>query len=110
MSNLPPGIAVLKRKRGEERKNINIAISKRVYLYAKERYSIPPTVEGALKYALEQDGIDCSRPHNTEVWSPPDPLDPNGKPITWGEARRQGLVNEKDELVASALGEQGAQL
>lgn len=86
---------VPKRTRGVEKKTTTLAIEKRLYLHAKDHLNIPLTTEAAFRTALESRGIDYLKPHDSEVWSLADPLDPIGKPVTWGEARAQGLVDAK---------------
>ena len=98
---------VLKRKRGLDKKNINIAIPRRLYLYARDRFNIPATVEKAFELALKEVGVDYAQPHDSEVWSPADPLDPKGQPITWGEARRQGLVDSKGRPNPGGVADEG---
>lgn len=85
---------VPKRKREEQRIQTSIRISARVYLYAKERYNIPLTVEETFKSYLERDGVDLSVPHDQETFGEAD----GGKMITFGDARREGLVDKRGTL------------
>lgn len=103
-------LVATKRSVSDTKKQVSLKFEHRHLAYLNSmNVSLQKLASISLQQFLEGNGVDLSIPHDNEIWSPADPNDRAGKPVTWGEARRQGLVDAKDrpdtgEVKADRLG------
>ncbi len=105
-----PMLPIPKRKRGERRLTSSIRVSERIWLYAKDHYNVAQTIEHLLRIALQNDGVDLSKPHPEEFYTHdvgPDMKPDPSRPLTYSEAKAKGMADglSTDEIEAAARAE-----
>lgn len=98
-----PAHIIPARSKSQARVTVSMKLTQRVVLYCKDRINVTQSTEAALREGLAAMGVDLAVPHDAEPYG-----DWDGKPITFAEAKKLGLVDVKGRPMPG-LGEDQAE-